>query len=379
MFISSVVYQIRKQYGKDIRVLNYGIIRLIMNLVKTSQSFSQTLTRSLTEKTSLPFIKHALSSHPLVKPGEEFQTMIIGGSICQSSRMKVNHAIYLLNHTINKQTSFITGNDLVSYIQQILDPAVSVVAINFAYPLEPVQRDGVLDGKLLSGSKENTFKGLIGKIIGETLEQHIKKTQNRTIRVSVANDTVCLLLSGLTAYPWNLLAGGVIGTGLNFALFLDEHTAVNLESANFSDFTQTPEGKQIDQTSASPGSALFEKEVSGAYLYKHFTILAKKNGIKTRIKETIKLDKLAQNDNERTALLARLVLTRSAELTACQIAGILEFKQRDMVFVMQGSLFWKGYRYKETVEKTVEKLTKFKAKFVKIENADLWGAARLVI
>lgn len=395
------------------------------------------LSASLTQKTALPFIRHTLSSTPIVKPGEEFQSLTIGGSICQSDRMRIDPTssstklgirgargkIHSLDHKIQEQPAFHTGEEFLAYVESLLDPNVRVVALNFAYPLTPVSRDGLLDGVLVSGSKENTFRELTGKPVGQTIEQYIKRKLGRDIRVSVANDTICLLLSGLTKYKWDKLAAGIVGTGLNFAIFLDEHTAVNLESANFNKFEQTSEGKLIDKESVSPGTALFEKETSGAYLYKHFNIIAERNGLKKRIASSKELSKLAESahrhavrrladqhlnqwnykilkpsfvppsrdfgraskpgmtigDNERSSLIALMLLQRSAQMVACQIAGIVEFQKRDLTFVMQGSLFWKGYTYKEMVGETVKRLTNYNARFVEIENADLFGAAKLIV
>src|SRR3989344_4179935 len=211
-----------------------------MKLVQSTIAFYRMLSDSLTEKTALPFIKHTLAPNPLVKPGEEFQSLTIGGSICQSDRMRIDGNVHSLNHKVLEQPAFNTEEEFLSYFESLLDPNVRVVALNFAYPLNPVARNGLLDGILVSGSKENTFTGLVGKPVGETIEQYVKQKLDHVIRVSVANDTICLLLSGLTKYRGDELAAGIVGTGLNFAIFLDEHTAVNLEAANFNQFEQSP-------------------------------------------------------------------------------------------------------------------------------------------
>src|SRR3989338_1539100 len=238
-----------------------------MNISQTSIAFSQMLSDSLTEKTALPFIKHTLAPTPIVKPGEEFQTLTIGGSICQSDRMRIDptspslelgirgagRKIHSLDRKVQEQPAFNTEEEFLSYFESLLDPNVRVVALNFAYPLNPVARNGLLDGILVSGSKENTFTGLVGKPVGETIEQYVKQKLDHVIRVSVANDTICLLLSGLTKYRGDELAAGIVGTGLNFAIFLDEHTAVNLEAANFNQFDPSPVGKIIEKKSTAPG------------------------------------------------------------------------------------------------------------------------------
>jgi Mn2+/Fe2+ NRAMP family transporter len=42
----------------------------------------------------------------------------------------------------------------------------------------------------------------------------MKQVHGRTIRVVVANDVICLLLSGLISHEWDTIAAGIVGTGL---------------------------------------------------------------------------------------------------------------------------------------------------------------------
>src|SRR3989338_1005757 len=149
----------------------------------TKQFVSQLGSAQDISLSSLPFIKHTLAPNPIVKPGEEFQTLTIGGSICQSDRMRIDptspslelgirgagRKIPSLDRKVQEQPAFNTEEEFLSYFESLLDPNVRVVALNFAYPLNPVARNGLLDGILVSGSKENTFTGLVGKPVGETI------------------------------------------------------------------------------------------------------------------------------------------------------------------------------------------------------------------
>jgi hexokinase len=199
------------------------------------------------------------------------------------------------------------------------------------------------------------------------------------MNITTANDTVCLLLSGLSVTDWQDLTAGVIGTGINFAFFSDATKVINTEAANFNKFSQSDEAKQIDRESVSPGSALFEKEIAGAYLYQHYN-----QQVKTRhlpfspLTQTHELDVLAQEETEE-GKLARNLLRRSAQLSAALIAGVTMFKGHDTTCVLEGSLFWKGYRYKEVVDETVSSiLTGQTITFIKIADSPLLGAAYLV-
>jgi len=94
---------------------------------------------------------------------------------------------------------------------------------------------------------------------------------------------------------------------------------------------------------------------------------------------TRELDVLVTDEDAEVATLAREILDHSASLAASQIAGILEFSKRDLVFIMQGSLYWKGSKYKETVEKLVAELTpNYHATYEQVPHSDLFGAAKLV-
>lgn len=333
------------------------------------------------KKSSLPFIKHTLSTRSIVKNGEIFQTLVIGGSFYQNALMKKDgDKIRIVKHEHGAQPPFIKKPDLMKFLEKKIDKNVKIVAVNFAYPLKPKNRGEILDGVLVSGSKENTFKGLIQEMVGEEIEKYIFKKRGQKIKVSVANDTMCLLLSGLTKEGWDKIAAGIVGTGLNFAIFLDKNTAVNLESANFDKFKTTYAGKIIDKTSVAPGDALYEKHVSGAYLFQHFNIEAEKRGLYFKpLKNTKELENYLNSENKDLQKLAREILDYSAKLVAAQIAAILEFSKRDLTFVMQGSLYWKGAGYREMVEETVEKLSpNYKASYLDVYHSDVYGAAKLV-
>lgn len=333
------------------------------------------------KKTSLPFIRHQLSLTPKVKKEEVFQVLRIGGSIYQNALVKrINGKVAIVQSHQRPLPIFTSKEVFLSFIEKTLQRDIDHLAINFAYPMEPVSRNGYLDGRLIAGTKEHSFQGLAGNLVGETIEKYIFDRQKRKIHVALANDTVCLLLSGLTQFQWHGLVGGIIGTGLNFAIFLDEETIVNLESANFDKLKQSPEGKLIDKASARPGTALFEKETSGGYLYQHFNIRLQKEGLDfPTIKSTKEMDAIAYKDIPLVSLLAREVSDHSSSLVACQIAGIADFYKRDCTVVIEGSLFWKGWRYKENVSVTVRQLVPdYQVSFVFIEESGVLGAAKLI-
>lgn len=347
----------------------YQITKNFQNEIKTAAKG---------KATSLPFIVHRLSPTPLVADQELFQVLKIGGSILQNALVYIKGKEVMVKSLEEEHLPiFATGKSFLALIKSHLRKNIKVLAINFAYPLKPLLENSRLDGVLLSGSKEHAFSGLVGKQVGVEIEKFIKLKFNKQIIITLANDTICLALSGLGKFLATGLAGGIVGTGMNFAFFLDDQTLVNLESANFNKFEPSAAGLAVDARSIKPGEALFEKEVSGAYLFQHYNLRRKKElGI---IESTHQMDKVARGEISGDKLLARELFKHSSQLISCQIAGITNYKKQDMVFVMEGSLFWAGYNYRKTVEETVKSLTKYKVKFEEIKDCGIVGAAQLAV
>jgi hexokinase len=331
------------------------------------------------EKTGFAFLRNFVPT-PFVKDNEVFQVLVVGGSICRNAVMKRQGKIFnILRHTEKDQPIFHTEKDFLAFLALEIDTSVTHIALNFAFPIQPTIRDEKLDGTLLYGTKEHTFEGLQGKQVGQRIEEYIQQTQHRTIHVCTANDTICLLLSGLINYSPSELACAIVGTGYNVAFFLSEHEAVNLEAGGFDKLPKDAIEQQIDKASSQPGMQVFEKQTAGAYLYQYFNLLLKKEGIPyPEIPSTKSLDALAREDNE-IGEVAKEVLQKSAHLVACQIASIAAYKNSDLICVVEGSLFWKGWGYKEAVMEAVEKLAPDKKiRFVHIENSSVLGAAKLI-
>lgn len=352
------------------------------NLKHVKQDFSEELRLAQDgNKTSLPFILHKIASKPQVEDGEIFQVLVIGGTIFQKALVKKEGKnIVLLEKEEKYQPQFHHKSDFEKFIEKEISSKVSNVALNFAYPLKPIFDDGKLDGILVAGTKGNVFDDLVGKQVGVEVEKLIFEKRKQKIKVSVANDTVCLLMAGRTKFSWEELAAGVVGTGMNFAFFLSEDKVVNLESANFDKFPQTPEAKLIDAHSINPGRGVFEKEVAGAYLYKHFNLINEATGLNLpSLHSTQELDQIAQLNGSEEARIARELLLNSASLVASQMGGIAEFKKKNLVFVIEGSLFWLANGYRQNVKKVLSEICpNEKIRFIKIPESTILGAAKLI-
>lgn len=351
----------------------------LQNLQKIRDNFGEELKRASDGKeTSLAFLKNPLTRRSFVQDGEQFQVLVIGGTnfIGQMVR-KPRQGLAFLHAQTATLPVFLRKEDFLAFVTKHINKHVRVVAINFAFPLDPFLRVGLIDGNLIRGTKKHTFGGMIGLSVGKTIEEALDHKK----LIAVANDTICLVLSGLGLGERENLCGAVVGTECNMAFFLNDYTIVNLESGNFSNFERSKRGKEIDKGSENPGRQLFEKEVAGDYLFHHYNIAIRDTALHvSQASSTAELSTIAQTGLPHS-VIAKQLLEYSASLVACQIAGICQFKKLPrLTFVMEGSLFWKGWNYRKMVEDYVERLEvpKGAIRFVQIENGAILGAAALV-
>lgn len=338
-------------------------------LLSIKYNFIQEIQRASEGKeSSVSFLRHTIPQSSPLKDEEIFQVMTIGGSIFKTALVKKKESeCVILSEKNDAIPPFGSDQIFLAFIASHLDPSITYLSLNLAYPLQPTFKNNLLDGILLHGTKEHTFIGLTGKVIGAGVEEYVNQIQQRTIKVTVANDTVCLFLSDVSKRTWSNTVAGIIGTGTNYAFGIN-NKVINLECGHFDQFDQTASGKLVDANSINPGKQLIEKEIAGAYLFQHFNIHAKENNIDIVLRSTKELSALAENNDGEASYLAQTIMERSASFAACQIAGIIEFKQQTnpghFTFVMEGGLFWEGWNYKAFLEKYlkilgIDKLIKF--------------------
>lgn len=361
-------------------LLNYNL----HYLNKISQSFKTELELASHQRTSsLGFFSYSLPTQRYSTDNAPFQVMSIGGTNLESVVVSPKKPHDL--GTIYRQPLpvFSTARDLYQIIRNSLNPEIQKLFLNFAYPIEPTIRQNRIDGKLSKATKEHTFQGLVGSLVGEYMEQSYYSETGKTIEVIVYNDVVGLALSELAENTTeaNSLMSMVLGTGNNFGLFIDKTTVVNLESGNFDNFTSTPSGAFIDRQSNNIGSQLFEKEVAGKYLFEHVNYYAQKNGIQERLTASKQVNELAVRSDS-MGLLCQHLVNRSASMVAALIKGIWLYKQQQtLVCPVEGSIYWKGYHYPQLVNSWLYKLglPENSIHFKKITHSNLRGGVALAL
>ena len=79
---------------------------------------------------------------------------------------------------------------------------------------------------------------------------------------------------------------------------------------------------------------------------------------------------------------ARNIFIKSASIFACKLASVIEYKNLPSIsFVIEGSLFWKGWKYKDLVSESLKEfgIKEEGYKFIEIPNSSILGASRLII
>ena len=162
-------------------------------------------------------------------------------------------------------------------IQPLLDRANSI-GFCFSYSAE-ITPD--MDGRVNCIDKEVVVTGSRGRLIGASLLEELSRRGISGKRVIVLNDTVAVLLGGaslLDKSDYSGFIGQVSGTGTNTCVSLPcrdipklgidgpQGMLINLESGFYTGIRGGDIDRRLDAESLNPGSKLFEKLSSGAYL-----------------------------------------------------------------------------------------------------------------
>lgn len=351
----------------------------MVNLLKLRDNFKSELKNAASGKaSSLSYLSTILS--PESNRPDNYQVMVMGGTNFSMAKViRKNGEINLFGIVREKLNTFKNSGELFDFIFERVDFTADTVCLNFAFPLELKIRDGKIDGALLKITKEQQFSDLVGRNVGESLEKHILEKTGKDVNFYVANDTICLLLASKIINGWENIVAVILGTGFNLGIFEGENTLVNLEAGNFDKFEQSEHGEKIDADSFDKGENLFEKEISGAYLYQHFNYKVEEENINFElISSTQRLFEIAFSNETDEAIrkIAVNIIKQSAQMVAAALAGVAEFKKTNIEVSLQGALFTN--EYKDMLVEFFESLSAYSLRLYKIENSSRLGAALLI-
>lgn len=329
---------------------------------------------------SLSYIKHVLPDKPIITTGV-IQAIVIGGTNYDIVSVTVDEEGNMQGAKRQRgiNPNFDSKETFLNFIKERFDPAADAIAVNMGFPMKPtIGKYGEIDSEVLYGTKEHALHDMHGQSVGDMLRDHL----HVDIPVSVANDTVCLALSDTGEED----GGFIVGSGCNMALMVDEkgkRIVINLESGNFSKFDPTPGLEAIDAVSPTRGKNRFEKLISGIYLPMHFNFMSHQDNINcAHVANGKELSRLAEDDGTIAGDLARGILERSASLAATQLAAIYDWKGNhpEMIFTVEGSLFWDAWDYETNVKRRLKLLgvPAGKIKFKKVQDSSIKGAVGLL-
>ena len=351
----------------------------MQDLENIRDNFKSELEKAyLGENSSLSYLKTELPYNP--NPPEHYQVMVLGGTNFSTAKViRKNGEINLFGIVKEKLNTFKNSGELFDFIFERVDFTADTICLNFAFPLELKVREGKIDGTLLKTTKEQQFSDLVGKNVGESLEKYILEKTGRDVNFYVANDTICLLLASTIISGRENIVAAILGTGFNLGIFEGENTLVNLEAGAFDKFERSLYAEKIDAGSFDRGKNLFEKEISGAYLYLHFNYKVKEENINFEpIFSTQRLFETAFSDetDETIRKIAINIINHSAQKVAAVLAGVAEFKKTNIEVSIQGALFTN--EYKDMLAEFFESLSAYSLRLYKIENSSRLGAAQLL-
>jgi hexokinase len=329
------------------------------------------------------------------------------------------------NGTLSKNEFYRT---IVEYMAPVLDKS-DKIGFCFSYATETLPNK---DGAIVSFSKEICIREAEGTLIGESIKSFMAEMgYQHDIEMTVINDTVATLLSGISAFPdreFDTLIGLILGTGVNTAYIENQanitkldsirtypgHMIINMESCEYEVPQRGIIDEQIDHKTLNPGKSIFEKMVSGKYLGTIAFELLKKAVEKEKIfsdsfhKGFKQLDRLlseelddflyypfgcnniagiCQTDNDRAIAyhIIENIFDRAARLIIINIAGILikTGKGKDpckpALIIVDGSAFHRSKLFRPMIEYYAQTYLNQQlglyCEFHKVDNGNLIGAA----
>lgn len=291
--------------------------------------------------------------------------------------------------------------DILGKLIASLEPPSSLpLGYCFSYPAASTP-DG--DALLVKWTKGMAVENTINEKVGHMLTEHIA-TYTPPItcsRVTVINDTIASLMAGTVVEEADGYIGLIVGTGNNMAavLDLDEMTKlpkelnwtaplpVNFESGNFRPPHLTQWDDKLDAASDNPQHQRFEKAVSGVYLASVFKAAMPESSLdpSTGAKGLVDLAYHSDSATGAERQLALQILTRSSQLVAASLAGVVELlndmhPRNSICIVAEGGLFWGDPNYKTRTSDTLGSLLTelglghISVDIVSVENANILGS-----
>jgi hexokinase len=347
------------------------------------------LKRPSGSSSSLAMFDTRLSPVENLTPGKTALVVEFGGTnirgslVCTDSEGKVEIVKDYQNQPVYAQKEWSTrcfenrekfyDEAVVALKDLIATYKPDAISVIFSFPGSAAETE---NGSVDVSPDPLTKNFTVGGIETETVwNSFIQACQRNKIEIgdipyAVLNDTPAVLLSG------SAKIGGVVGTGFNLAVLIDDEQIFNTESGSFSGVPVTLLSEYIDRKSDKPGKGLAEKQISGMYLKESMkqiiAFLKSKylldDSISENIGDAFITDELTVNktkefmqsgiDSVSKAILetaAARLRYRSAQIVGAMIGTLADtfISGNGPIYVpIEGSVFKYIPGYKEIVEET---------------------------
>lgn len=251
-----------------------------------------------------------------------------------------------------------------------------------------------MDGRVVRIDKEVVITGCEGQLVGASLLQALSRRGVTGKKVVVLNDTVAVLLGGLSfgGARDGCAAGQVSGTGTNTCCSLPErrigklarsgerHMIVNLESGMYDGIPRGAFDRELDAESHNPGQKRFEKMTAGVYLGElchRMLLAAAREGVLSpesaekaaalgwidsavidawAMGERLEQIAVGEEDAAFVQTICTAMFERSARCMCTNLAAILLLSGEKCLRVCaEGSLVQKGRVYRPALEELIQR------------------------
>ena len=245
------------------------------------------------EARSLPMIPTYISALGTPPENKPVITVDAGGTnlriglVSFQNGVPVNH--HFEKHAMPGTKGEMSAEEFFESLTDMLYPLTKqsdTVGFGFSYPVEILENR---DGKIILLNKEVQVRGAGGYLIGETLKRKLaERGVTEEMKFVVLNDTVATLMGTAACFGLENVDGVaalVLGTGCN-SCYMEKgekilklnHAGdmiVNCESGGFTGGGGGKADDVLDCNSGTPGTFRFEKMMSGIYLGRLVTHIAR--------------------------------------------------------------------------------------------------------
>ena len=325
--------------------------------------------------------------------------------------------------------------ELVNRMEQMLD-SVACCGFCFSYPAEILENR---DGKVISFCKDVTVTGSEGMLLGEALNQELRRRGKAPLKICVLNDTVATYFGGISELAPKTHAsaiGMILGTGMNSCyveraenikkINASYDMLINIEAGKYKLVEMQDYDREVDRNSGNPGEGLMEKQISGAYLGSvvYYALLQNLQESSTQPSEpetqlsgdlrnrllakgsisteeislfsadpdgTNALAQLCASQEEKELILAVIdnVVDRAARLVAEHLAAVMEHcntgksRTEPAVIIMEGSTWQKFEALQDRIKYYAHQIITLEQgryfRFHEVESSNLIGSAAAAV